>query len=169
MAKVLTSDDERVLYSGHTHPKALFGPVVAGVIVLIVFAVCVWGLEHASAHWLTVDVPIALAVVAVLLLVWFVGRPVLRWSTTRFTLTTRRVESSWGVFAKDSRQLDLHQIVSTESERGILDRLVGCGTIVLYDAAQVPLRFVDVPHFRQLSKQIEKARLALVQHDDGQQ
>lgn len=72
--------------------------------------------------------------IAVLEVVYFVI-PLLRWQNTTFTVTTKRVITNWGIFYKNSRDISFENIVSVSTERGILDRIFRCGTVVFHNAA----------------------------------
>lgn len=169
-------NQETVLYQSRTHPKILFQ---AGVIqLLLIFLACASLLipDNTSVQafndyggW------IALALLLILE-IYFVILPALRWWNEIFTLTTHRVKDEWGVLYKNSREIDLNRIVSISEERGILDRIFGCGTLNFYDPAASPeqngassnplkrhghgsgLKFHDVPHVHEVREMIEQAR-----------
>ena len=167
---------ETVLYQSRTHPKILFQ---AGVMQLLIIAL-------ASASFLIPDDTSVKAfndyagwiiLASILSLeIYFVILPALRWWNEIFTLTTHRVKNDWGILYKNSREIDLNRIVSISEERGILDRIFGCGTLNFYDPAATPeqngasnnplkrhghgsgLKFHDVPNVHAVREMIEDAR-----------
>src|SRR5690606_21855619 len=84
----------------------------------------------------------AAAAVAVLLLVVV---PYLRWLSTSYTITTRRVIVRSGIGARSGRELPPARCYSFAVRRGPVQRLWGAGTITLTNGVDAPLRLVNVP------------------------
>lgn len=161
-----------------THPKILVGPVLAEL-VLIVAHVLVAQHWHLLTGWgwQAFDRWSALVVhgfLAVLGLAWAVV-PTLRWWAGTFILTTTAVSQHWGIIMRRSRSIQLDQIVTVDTERGLLDRIFGCGTLIFQDASAQPsspdgaimtrpggrgsgIRFHDVPKVQEVLAAIQKAR-----------
>ena len=128
-----------------THWKALIWPAVA--FLLLCFAT---GLAIALAlpamppggktilGWI-------IAALAVILFVWLCVVPFLRWWTTTFTITNRRLITRRGILNKRGHDLPLIRIANVEYERSFLDRMLGCGTLTLTTAADDPLTLRDIP------------------------
>lgn len=126
------SAGEQVLRVMHTHPKVLF-PQVALLILLIILAIAAavfvpadWG-----SGWVRGGIWIALAVAALILCGW----PMLLWASKYYTLTNRQIVSSWGIIAKNTHSTQLSRVSDLRTERGMLDRMFGCGTLVIENAA----------------------------------
>jgi membrane protein YdbS with pleckstrin-like domain len=71
---------------------------------------------------------------------------VLRWRTTTYELTTRRLRMRDGIVTRHGRDIPLARINDVSFERGPLDRLLGSGRLVVESAAehgQILLR--DIP------------------------
>ena len=124
----LLNPGEHVVVSTRSHVKALIGPVL--VFVLLVAAVVVLSRLTDS----TVAGGVAGAV-AVLVLLWFVVRPVVSWLTTTYTFTNRRFIKRSGFIAKEGRTIPLNRISGVDFEIGVIDRIFGCGTLVVSDAS----------------------------------
>jgi uncharacterized membrane protein YdbT with pleckstrin-like domain len=160
----LLNDGEHVVVSTRTHPKALIGPVA----FLLVLVAAVVALSTVTDS--TVAGAIAGAV-AVLLAVWFVLRPVLAWLTTTYTFTNRRFIKRSGFIAKEGRTIPLNRISGVDFEIGVVDRIFGCGTLVVSDAStdgRVELH--DIPRVEQVQLQVsdELHRLSAGdRRDDG--
>jgi membrane protein YdbS with pleckstrin-like domain len=72
--------------------------------------------------------------------------PFLRWRTRTYTLTTRRLVTRSGILSKRSHDLPLSRVNDVSSERGLTDRVLGCGTLVVQTAAEGgSIVLVDVP------------------------
>ena len=66
---------------------------------------------------------------------WFVVGPFLRWLTTTYTFTNRRFIKRSGFIAKEGRTIPLNRISGVDFEIGVIDRIFGCGTLVVSDAS----------------------------------
>jgi uncharacterized membrane protein YdbT with pleckstrin-like domain len=91
------------------------------------------------------------AVIAILALMLWLIAPVLRWRTTTYELTTRRLRTRFGILTRRGRDIPLSRINDVSFERGPLDRLLGAGRLVVESAGehgQIVLR--DIPHVEQV-------------------
>ena len=160
----LLNPGEHVVVSTRSHVKALIGPVV--VLVLLVAAVVV--LSRLTDSTLVGGVA---GVVAVLVLLWFVVRPVVAWLTTTYTFTNRRFVKRSGFIAKEGRTIPLNRISGVDFEIGVIDRIFGCGTLVVSDASTAgSVLLHDIPDVEQVQLQVsdELHRLASGDRlDDG--
>ncbi|QZY29983.1 PH domain-containing protein [Nocardioides coralli] len=163
----LLNDGERVVLSTRTHPKALLLPLLALVLLLALAVV----LQTVVSGALGGIVTIVVWVVVVVAIVWFALRPFLAWWTTTYTFTDRRFVKRSGFIAKEGRTIPLNRISGVDFEIGVVDRVFGCGTLVVTDASehgQVLLH--DIPHVEEVQKQVaaELDRNARGRgHDDG--
>lgn len=82
------------------------------------------------AHASSLAAP-ALLLLGVAVVAWGVLRPFLRWWTTTYTLTTRRLSLRWGVLGRRGREVPLRRVVDLALRRSLLQRAVGSGTVVL--------------------------------------
>ncbi|MFT7836641.1 PH domain-containing protein [Saccharothrix sp. BKS2] len=138
----LLGPGEHVVIDKHPHWRALFLPVVASVALALggaSLAGPVSALTWATTAWFV------LAGVTAVLVAWLVVAPVLRWLTTHFVVTDRRVMCRIGVVRKARLNLPLELVHDVRFEQGALDRLLGCGTLVVESAADGPLEFDDIP------------------------
>ena len=142
LPKKFLGADERVVLHLRTHGKALIGPVL--VLILLVAIV------GASAALLPPDAQPwagwAISAVAVVLAVAFVLMPFLRWWTSTYTLTNRRVITRHGILNKRGHDLPLSRINNVTYDHSLTDRLLGCGTLVFSTASESPVSLPDVPH-----------------------
>jgi uncharacterized membrane protein YdbT with pleckstrin-like domain len=159
----LLNEGERVIISTRTHPKALILPVVA----LVVFAALAGYLtsvtDNGTAH-------LATWIVAVVLLAWLVVWPFLNWLTSTYTVTDRRLITRHGVLTRKGHDIPLNRISDVSYERGVVDRMLGCGTLIISDAStKGSVQLPDVPHVEQT--QLKLSGLLYdqhnPQHDDG--
>ena len=146
----LLNPGEHVVVSTRSHVKALIVPVLVGV--LLVAAVVALSLLTDSTL-----AGGAAGIVAALVALWFVVRPVVTWLTTTYTFTNRRFIKRSGLIAKEGRTIPLNRISGVDFEIGVIDRVFGCGTLVVSDAStagSVMLR--DIPDVEQVQLQVSE-------------
>ncbi len=160
----LLNDGEHVVVSTRTHPKALVVPTV--VLVLVVAAV-LWlaGLNDSTV------VGAVVGAVAAVIVIWFVLRPFVDWLTTTYTFTNRRFIKRSGFISKEGRTIPLNRISGVDFEIGVIDRLFGCGTLVVSDAStNGRVELDDIPRVEQVQLQVSDELHRLSggdRHDDG--
>jgi len=127
------TDDEQPVLLLHPHWKTLIGPALLAVIVLVaallVEAVIPAG-KAAGVERLVV------AAVAILGLMLWLMVPVLRWRTTTYELTTRRLKVREGILTRRGRDIPLARINDVSFQKGPLDRLLGSGRLVVESAGE---------------------------------
>lgn len=128
----------------HPHWKTLVRPVALAflvVAVLLVAEVIIPAGRAAGTERL------ALGVAAIVLLMWWLTYPLLRWRTTTYELTTRRMRLRDGIVARRGRDIPLSRITDVSFRKGLLDRLLDCGTLVVESAGEHgELVLTAIPH-----------------------
>ena len=82
---------------------------------------------------------------------WSAGSPcipVIRWRTTHFVVTTRRVLVREGVLTRHGIDIPMSRINSVQFRHNLVERMLGCGTLVIESASDEPLEFDDIPRRR---------------------
>ena len=147
----LLNEGEHVVVSTRTHPKVLILPLL---VLLVVVAAAVWAQTAVDDRLANVPA-IAIWVVTLVVLVWFVLMPVIRWATTTYTFTNRRFMKRSGLIAKEGRTIPLNRISGVDFEIGVIDRLFGCGTLVVTDASEHGhVLLHDIPRVEQVQKTV---------------
>ncbi|MCP2249983.1 PH domain-containing protein [Lentzea aerocolonigenes] len=138
----LLSSGEHVVIHKHPHWKMLIFPVF-WLLVVVALGTYLAGLvvdqSWASIAW------IALAVIGVVLILWLTIAPVVRWRTTHFIITSDRVMYREGVFKRTGLDIPLARVNSVRFEHSLMDRVLGCGTLIIESASDEPLEFDDIP------------------------
>ncbi|MBB4903881.1 PH domain-containing protein [Actinophytocola algeriensis] len=138
----LLSEGESVILHKHSHWKMLLLPYI---VLIAVLGVGVWlTLLVSDTSWSTAGF-IAIGAVALILLVWLFFIPFIRWRTTHFVVTTDRVMAKEGVIKTTGITIPMNSINSVRFEHGLVDRIFGCGTLIIESASQEPLEFDDIP------------------------
>ncbi|GAA1751775.1 PH domain-containing protein [Aeromicrobium alkaliterrae] len=142
---------EHNIQTTRTHVKALVLPFL--LLLVIAFA----GAFGAAQAGDTGDgyVRWAIVAVAVVLLVWFVIIPFLRWYLWTYTLTNRRIVEQKGVLTRTGRIIPLNRINDVSYEKNLNDRLLRSGTLVFHNAAdEEGLKLDDIPRVEQFHRAI---------------
>lgn len=142
----LLNDGEHVVWHTRTHVKVLLVPVVLLIVILAVagFLSRFPSGDHRGTWLLMIWV---IALVAALIVS---GGPFLRWLTATYTVTNRRLITRSGVLTRRGHDIPLNRISDVSSERGVLDRMLGCGTLVISDAStHGRVQLHDIPRVEQ--------------------
>ena len=130
-----------------THPKRLILPAVTLVVLCVALGVGVALIPDGAR-------PIgqlAVALVGLVLAIWLVVLPFLRWWTTTSTVTNRRLLTRSGILNKVGKDIPLMRINDVLYERSLIDRMLGSGTLFIQTAAEGgTIKLDDVPHVEQL-------------------
>jgi uncharacterized membrane protein YdbT with pleckstrin-like domain len=151
--KRLLADDEEVVMALRPHWKEMVGPVLVLLVTSPVATYLATIVPDGSAQkWLR----LAILVVAVLIVLRFVVWPFVRWLTTSYIVTDRRIITRVGVVARTGRDMPISRVNDvTFSHSGLLERILGCGTLVVESAGergQLVLR--DVPHVEEVQRDV---------------
>ena len=148
------SPGEHVVLEMHEHVKHLLGTALICLAALVgLLVVLAIGPEDGFFAWLDTLGWLAFAGVVLLFGVW----PALAWWKRTYTLTDERLATRTGVLRRSGRDIPLDRINDVAFEQGILDRLVGAGTLKVSAASEegtVVLR--DIPHIHQVSLRINE-------------
>lgn len=144
----LLNPGERVVVSTRTHVKALFGPALVLVALLVVGAAAQRWIEHDLVRlgvWVLVAIGVARYVV------W----PFLRWLAAAYTFTDRRLITRTGVLTRRGHDIPLSRISDVEIEKHLVDRFFGCGTLVVSDAStHGRVVLPDIPRVEETKRQV---------------
>jgi membrane protein YdbS with pleckstrin-like domain len=127
------SEGERFVLRLHPHWKTLLRPFF--LLALIVAATIVLLVLLPTGHNLAVARIAIGAVALVAAAIWF-GIPLLRWKTTSYELTTRRLRLRAGILTRTGRDFPLIRISDVSFSHGPIDRLVGAGRLVVESAGE---------------------------------
>lgn len=128
----LLSDDEQVVVDMHPHWWTMV-PISALLAVLIIGALALVGLGGDGTIWTIAQVIVAIGVLLVLLAF---AKRYAEWSTTEFVVTTERVISRKGVFAKTGIEIPLDRINTVFFEQTAFERLAGSGNLGIESAGE---------------------------------
>ena len=140
--KVL-GEDEEVVRHLHPHWLTVFWPIVLFLLLVggTSFGAALVPAGAQQATWRLVVV-----VVALLLGLFFVAAPLLRWRTTHYVVTTHRLLYRRGVLARSGRDIGLSRITDVSYRQTLWDRVVNSGTVSIETAGEGgPTVFTAIP------------------------
>jgi uncharacterized membrane protein YdbT with pleckstrin-like domain len=116
---------------------------------------------------LVAAVRLGVGAVALVLAIAFVAGPLLRWWTTSYELTNRRLRLRAGVLTRRGRDFPLSRISDVSFAQGLLDRMLGCGRLVVESPGEHgQLVLTEIPNVQRVQATLfqlvedEQARLA---------
>ena len=156
------SEGERLVLKVHQHWKTVLGPVL--VLALIIAATLV---VLILVPRLVAPARLGVGAAALVLAIVFVAGPLLRWWTTSYELTNRRLRLRAGVLTRSGRDFPLSRISDVSFSQSVLDRLLGCGRLVVESPGEHgQLVLTEIPHVQQVQATLfqlvedEQARLS---------
>jgi uncharacterized membrane protein YdbT with pleckstrin-like domain len=145
--------DEHVIIHTRTHAKALILPALALILIgaAVGFGAALMPAQARPAGTL------AVVGVGLVLVLWWVLLPYLRWWNRTYTITNRRLITRSGILNKTGVDLPLNRILEVASDRSLMDRILGCGTLNVSTAAEDGMVvLVDVPDAEHVHTQISE-------------
>ena len=158
--KRLLNADEEIVFDLHPHWKALVLPTLLAPVVVFAGTFLAGKIPEGGNQ---TKLRIAVAALAAVAFVWLVVTPYVKWLTTHFVLTSRRVIMREGLIARKGRDLPIFRINDVTFEHTMIERLLGAGTLVVESAGergQVTLG--DIPHV----EDVQRAIYSLIDADD---
>lgn len=141
LSKKLLSRDEVVVRHMHTHVKVLLWRILLQILLL---AAAIVGSVLGPDNWQPWGWIVIWTIFLVVAIPLFIV-PWLRWSTTTYTVTSKRVITRSGIINKVGHDLPLSRISDVQQERTLTDRIFGAGTLRLQTSSDDPLILTDVP------------------------
>lgn len=137
----LLGTDERILRHMHEHIKKILPNIIAAILVLAASITGLIFMPDSATPW--GQWIVAIVGIVLLIIIFFI--PWLHWITTTFTITNRRIITRRGIFNKTGHDIPLSRISNVSYEHSFVDRILGCGTLMLETSADSPLRLKDIP------------------------
>jgi uncharacterized membrane protein YdbT with pleckstrin-like domain len=129
---------ERVIYEGHPSWRSTIGFYIVGLIAVAAAAVI-----GALASGTAIAVGAGLAALGIVLLLGWLKR-----ITTRYLITSKRLQIRHGILSRSSEQTRVERIVDVTVRQSVLERMLGIGTVDFDNASggqeQDLFRFVGI-------------------------
>ncbi len=149
---------EKVIFTAKSHWKNLVGPALVVLLagVAIGFALLVWLPDPEQQTWQRWTVTGIVFLIALAFGIW----PFLSWLSSTDTLTTRRLISRRGVISREGREIPIDRVQSVSYRRNLLDRMLGCGTLVVQTAGETSdVELYNVAHLERRILQVQELLL----------
>ena len=127
-AACVVAPGETPVITLHPHWKVLVGPVALAVLILAVVLVAITAIPFGKAAPIAALVLGGIAIVGVM---WSLMIPLLRWRTTKYELTSRRLRVREGILSVTGRDIPLSRVTDVSFETTLLDRLLGAGAVAI--------------------------------------
>lgn len=168
--------NEHVVLALRQHIKALFGPILIFLVVCAAVGFAASLIPHGGGQlWIRLAIALAGLVIVARWSLW----PFLNWLTSRYIITNERILTNHGVIRRYGRTMPLSRVNDVSFDHGLIDRILGCGTLVVSSAGeQGQLLLNDVPKVETVQREIyglveaehDRARATVVRpldSDDG--
>ncbi len=151
----LLNPGEHVVVSTRTHPKALIGAVLRVLLVVVIVVALSFLVAMVDDNAVETGLGVVVGALAVVLVILWGVKPLIDWMTTTYTFTNRRFIKRSGFISKEGRTIPLNRISGVDFEIGVIDRIFGCGTLVVSDASTLGrVELHDIPQVERVQLQV---------------
>ncbi|RNL63019.1 PH domain-containing protein [Nocardioides marmoriginsengisoli] len=157
---------EKIVFTTRTHVKAVVVPSLILIVIAGVGGFLLSKVPDITDEHRGIGYGVVLAIMAVLALIFFVW-PFLTWLTATYTVTNRRLTTHQGVITRTGHDIQLARISDVSYEKGLLDRILGCGTLVISDASDLGVKLPDVPKVEERQRIIADLLFQGANDNDG--
>ncbi len=150
----LLAQGERIDFEMRPHWKSMVVPALVLIATVVIGGYLIGVAPDAidpAATWIIVIVCL------VVLSVWFI-RPLVRWLTTQYVFTDRRIITRTGVIARSGRDMPLSKVNDVSFSYSVIDRILQCGTLDVSSASDENLVIADVPRVEEIQREIYRLR-----------
>lgn len=152
----LLSQGEVIKFEMKPHWRALIVPMLLLIVVV--------GLGAFLFTLIPAPVNLAIVVLVVVIIVWFSLIPFLRWITTQYVFTNRRVIIRRGLLTKQGRDMPLSKVNNVTFEVTFLGRILNFGRLIIQSAGEdSDLDIEDVPNVEVIQRDVYQ----LYEEDDA--
>ncbi|OFE15495.1 hypothetical protein BA895_06430 [Humibacillus sp. DSM 29435] len=151
---------ERVERSIHPHWLTVALPTIVGVLLAAAaILVAVVTPDDSTGN----RIQLIAVVVLLVLAVWLVVVPFLRWRTTHYVVTSHRVMVRRGIVSKSGKDITLSKITDVSFQQTLLDRIINAGSLHVESAGDSPDEdFANIPNSNDVQQLINR----LIDEDD---
>lgn len=150
------AEGEQVVLKLRPHGRVL---VVPALVLIATSAVASYVAAALPPSDVRLQLRLGIALLALLVVLRWSVRPFLRWLSTTYAVTNRRVIVRRGVFSRVRRDVPLWRLDDVSVQRSLLQRMLRSGTLVVESGGeQGPLVLSDVPAVEQVRRELHRLR-----------
>ena len=127
----LLAEDEEVVRHLHPHWLTVFWPVVR---LLLIIGAASFGMALIPVGPQQGIIRMLILAIAVVLVIFTVLVPWLRWRTTHYVVTTHRLLFRQGILARHGRDIALSRITDVSFRQTLWERVIRSGTLTIESA-----------------------------------
>ena len=143
----LLSDGEVVEFELRPHFRALIVPVIVLLAIVFVGSWMFFWTDNTVARWIIV-------IIAAALFIPFVLVAFLRWITTQYVFTNRRIITRQGMLTRQGRDMPLSKVNNVSFEISVMGRILNYGTLTIESANESDLVIEDVPDVEKVQREV---------------
>lgn len=128
------ADDEQVVHVTRQHWSVLFGEFLLLLLIAAVSAAVLWALPTGEEWGRLASYGVLGGASLLAILLWLV--PVLRWRTTVYVLTDRRLLKQYGILSTHGRSIPLSRVNDVSYGKSLLGRILRYGTLHVQSASE---------------------------------
>ncbi|MBY6412482.1 PH domain-containing protein [Rhodococcus sp. BP-252] len=144
------ADEEELLLHHHPHWKMLVLPALTFIAVTAVAGFAIGVISARLDGTAATVASIVTAVIWVIVVGWRSVAPLISWQCTHFIVTDRRVLVRQGVITHSGIDIPMGRISNVQFRHGLVDRMLGTGTLIIASASDDPLEFDDIPQVQRV-------------------
>ena len=146
ISKNLLNEGEQVVFDVRTHWKALILPFLALILLLAVSVFVDRAIDNGTVSG-------GVWIIVLGLILWLSVWPFLNWLVAGYAVTNRRLITRSGVITRRGHDIPLTRVSDVAYEKDLIDRLLGCGTLVISDAStHGSVRLHDIPQVESVQR-----------------
>jgi uncharacterized membrane protein YdbT with pleckstrin-like domain len=144
----LLSDGETVQFELRPHFRALFVPIIVLLAEVFIGAWLFFLTDNTIVRW-------AIAIIFIVLFVPFVLVAFLRWLTTQYVFTNRRIITRRGIISKQGRDMPLSKVQNVSFDVSVMGRILNYGALKIDSAnTEGDLIVEDVPNVEEIQREV---------------
>lgn len=144
----LLTPGETIIKQMRPHWRALLLPIFVFIVVATGWGVLFTVFSFAPLRW-------AVAIIGVVVFLFFVLIPLLKWYSSEYVFTDRRVITRKGIIAKSGRDVPLDKINNVSFSKTIWGRFLNYGDLVIDSAnSDGPVTISDVPSVEEIQRDL---------------
>jgi uncharacterized membrane protein YdbT with pleckstrin-like domain len=146
----LLSDGETIVHEMRPHWRSLVFPAFWLIVIAAAGSYLAAMTDNSGLRWIVLGLALAL-------LVWLTVIPFLTWISSQYVITNRRIITRSGILARRGRDMPLSKVNDVSFSYGVIDRMLGCGTIDVQSAGENQgIIIANVPHVEEIQREISR-------------